>query len=610
MASFTLVSIEPLGFIHVRACDEIKLLIYHSLCDLGHQVSLRTNRFNDGGIPILLGAHLLSESDASQLSADTIIVNTEQLAGDYAPWRDRILQLARRHRVWDYASANLHVIKAALGGEARVARLRLGYHPKLQTIPRSKTRKSQFVFFGSITPYRQRIFDSIENSERLSIKVYFGVYGRTRNAILSSCLAALNFHSQTSRILEWPRLLPLLANKVPCIALLHAQTIAEDGQLNYVLPASESDPTSALEAYFSAPELLDRHAEECWVRFRDERQAEFTQAALDCGVSSHELSMSSAACYPWKPVEFPWRIDPQWYANVYPWIANDPRDIETYHAQEGRFRQYHPSPPTADRFRQPLRLSADPAEATGLMAGQEAPGHEFGMQCAVVLHFYYPDTVQQFFVWFGAHLKGADFFITVADPLAEVMVERLAAEYGINVVDLRLIRNRGRDIPSKYLVFNEKLSAYDVCLFSHGKKSDYNWFYDHNRILAGSAQRVRDVCALFAADPALGLVFPDYLESHLIWIGWGGMRGIVDEMLLPFGCDTSAIEWLEFPAGGFFWARPMALQVMHSLRLDWDDLPEEPLALDGTLLHAIERMPCLSCEMMGLQWQKLARSSC
>jgi lipopolysaccharide biosynthesis protein len=39
-----------------------------------------------------------------------------------------------------------------------------------------------------------------------------------------------------------------------------------------------------------------------------------------------------------------------------------------------------------------------------------------------------------------------------------------------------------------------------------------------------------------------------------------------------------------------FWARPEALQPLFDLDLTWQDYPEEPLPLDGTILHAIERL--------------------
>jgi lipopolysaccharide biosynthesis protein len=39
-----------------------------------------------------------------------------------------------------------------------------------------------------------------------------------------------------------------------------------------------------------------------------------------------------------------------------------------------------------------------------------------------------------------------------------------------------------------------------------------------------------------------------------------------------------------------FWTRPSALEPLLRLNFDWKDYPEEPAPLDGTTLHAIERL--------------------
>jgi lipopolysaccharide biosynthesis protein len=48
-----------------------------------------------------------------------------------------------------------------------------------------------------------------------------------------------------------------------------------------------------------------------------------------------------------------------------------------------------------------------------------------------------------------------------------------------------------------------------------------------------------------------------------------------------------------------FCARPRALQSLSDLDLTWDDYPAEPLAIDGTLLHAIERLIPFSAAQAG-----------
>ncbi len=39
-----------------------------------------------------------------------------------------------------------------------------------------------------------------------------------------------------------------------------------------------------------------------------------------------------------------------------------------------------------------------------------------------------------------------------------------------------------------------------------------------------------------------------------------------------------------------FWARSAALAPLFKLGIDWDSYPKEPAPIDGTILHALERM--------------------
>lgn len=211
---------------------------------------------------------------------------------------------------------------------------------------------------------------------------------------------------------------------------------------------------------------------------------------------------------------------------------------------------------------------------------------------------------------FGRHFPaGTHFLIRASTRSVRALVEKVAADSGISNLDVLLVDNVGRDIPSKYILFNEKLAGFELCFFSHGKESDGYWFHDHNSLLAGSPERIDAIRTLFAQDEGLGLLYPDYLSHLLPSIGWSDLRSMIDGLLQRFGCDTAPVEVLEFPAGGFYWARPAALMILHSLGLTIADLPPEPLTREYTLLHALERLPCLSTEMMGLRWEKVARLS-
>lgn len=599
MATFALITLRPAGYLHVAAFFEWRLLLFHALRELGHEVVLATNEFPSGATPVVFGAHLIGSDLPIELPKGCILINTEQLSA-HPRWLEELRGLSRcGHVIWDYSSENVRVMRA-VEADARIHRMRLGYHPQLERVPARRDDSEGFVFYGSVTPYRQNVLSRIKLSERLRMQGFFAVYGWHRDGLLARSLAVVNIHSHPARILEWPRILFLIANRIPCVALLHASTIADDDQLSYVLPADEQCPTQALEAWFSQPEALRAHALAMQERFREEvPQSPIVEALLDQtlshGFAASELPLKSPR---WRVSPLQCDPDPSWYRHTHPWIALDPRSLVDYHWEVGAARQYHPNPGFAEHFRRPLVLSVSP---------QRAEECKTRMALAVVLHFYSSDRARLFFANYGCHLAPcADFYVSTSLENMAVCLRNLASEYGVRM-EIEVIPNRGRDLASKYCLFVDKLVNYDLVFYSHGKDSSSEWFHDHNRILVGSRERIEAILDLFVRDPELGLLFPDYLPSLVPLIGWGSMRSMVDELLAVTGRTTAEIELLEFPAGGIFWARPRSLKLIHDLGLRLSDLPEEPLGKDHTLLHAIERMPCISCEMMGYRWEKLAR---
>ena len=94
MAFFSIVTIRPADYPHVRAFEEIRLLLYHSLKELGHDVQIRSNRYDSGVINIILGSHLLTAEQCTEIPEGSIIFNTEQMLGDYTKWTQQIADLS------------------------------------------------------------------------------------------------------------------------------------------------------------------------------------------------------------------------------------------------------------------------------------------------------------------------------------------------------------------------------------------------------------------------------------------------------------------------------------------------------------------------------------
>lgn len=60
-----------------------------------------------------------------------------------------------------------------------------------------------------------------------------------------------------------------------------------------------------------------------------------------------------------------------------------------------------------------------------------------------------------------------------------------------------------------------------------------------------------------------------------------------------------------FSGGTMFWYRPQALQPLLECGLRFEDFPEEPIGVGGTLAHALERVPPLVCTRRGYRVRAL-----
>ena len=71
---------------------------------------------------------------------------------------------------------------------------------------------------------------------------------------------------------------------------------------------------------------------------------------------------------------------------------------------------------------------------------------------------------------------------------------------------------------------------------------------------------------------------------------WDSNREYADDLAAKLGLKLPLPNHLDFPQGTMFWVRPKAIKSMIDLGLRWTDYPAEPVPIDGTMLHALERL--------------------
>jgi glycosyltransferase involved in cell wall biosynthesis len=214
---------------------------------------------------------------------------------------------------------------------------------------------------------------------------------------------------------------------------------------------------------------------------------------------------------------------------------------------------------------------------------------------ALHAHMYAPEYAPELAARLAQNSVVCDLFVsTDSEEKANRLREELGHHHG--EVNVRVFPNRGRDIgPFLTGLRSEVMSGkYDVFGHVHAKQSiavdaaigtewrDFLW----DNLLGGDYPIVELAASAFASDPELGLVWAE--DPHLV--GWDANRKIAVELARRMRISESLPDFFDFPLGTMFWCRPSALRRLFELQLDWEDYPPEPVAYDGTILHAIERL--------------------
>lgn len=228
-------------------------------------------------------------------------------------------------------------------------------------------------------------------------------------------------------------------------------------------------------------------------------------------------------------------------------------------------------------------------------AAQDNP-HASKLKAALHVHFHYPELCADLLTMLASNHSRCDLLLTTNSRRKMWALKRATAGYDRGDVKIFLVPNRGRDIGAFLTGLDSQIvEQYDVIGHLHSKRSLFihdrfigeRWRTFIWRNLVGHRQPMMDIIlGHFLADAELGLVFPD--DPHLS--DWDHNLAIAKRLALRIGMEDPLPPFFNFPVGTMFWARSAAVAPLFRLGLGWDDYPEEPAQIDGTILHALERI--------------------
>lgn len=237
-----------------------------------------------------------------------------------------------------------------------------------------------------------------------------------------------------------------------------------------------------------------------------------------------------------------------------------------------------------------------------------ADGEVTQHKIAMCFHVFYGEFIDYYCKALEKFPQFVDVFVSVSsDDLVEKAQQQFAACTKVNQVKVKVVPNHGRNFGPMLVEFAQELQTYELFCHMHSKKSLYSgraqtqWADYLGEYLLNDQHVVKQVLNHFRDSPKTGIYYPTSFWMMPNWVNhWLKNKPHAQKMAKEWGIELTE-DFLAYPAGGMFWARPDALKQLLNKNHQYDDFPAEPLPNDGSELHALERMLGLLAEKNGYQ---------
>lgn len=231
-----------------------------------------------------------------------------------------------------------------------------------------------------------------------------------------------------------------------------------------------------------------------------------------------------------------------------------------------------------------------------------SPAEDVYSSVAIAVNLYYEDTVERYFEYLTKSCLKFPIFIISSK---QVILDKANEWFGGNSNVRYIVKeNRGRDVSALLVSFRETAQKYKYICFIHDKKSKHNFLEEDvdnwaanlwDNVIA-SEEYINNILQIFEENEDMGMLAPPeplgkYFEA---WYGnaWANIYGVTEQLckeLNVINCDLNRAKY-PITLGTVFWARTEILQKILLKEWTYEDFPEEPMPVDRTINHAIERI--------------------
>lgn len=233
----------------------------------------------------------------------------------------------------------------------------------------------------------------------------------------------------------------------------------------------------------------------------------------------------------------------------------------------------------------------------------EEPAELYKMT-AVIAHLYYEELLPFCLKYLKQVPWKIHLYITSSKEGICQEVEKAMTECGRQNYQVMHIPNKGRDMGALFVACKDILKQYEYVCFVHDKKTKSSigpatigksFLYNMWENMLKSSAYVDNVLNLFTSNRRLGFLAPPQ-PVHAEFFGSIGMEWHNDyenTMALAEKIGVKANFSPDIPCfalANVFWCRTKAIMPLADYGLSYEELPKEPMPMDGTISHAIERI--------------------
>lgn len=218
---------------------------------------------------------------------------------------------------------------------------------------------------------------------------------------------------------------------------------------------------------------------------------------------------------------------------------------------------------------------------------------------AVHLHLFYLDMLPEIASYLNNIPCTFDLFVSIPEIVnydTKELQESLSNIKHIGTITIKTTPNRGRDIAPMLCTFKAELQKYDFMLHIQTKKSPQdNSLVGWRRFVLNHLLHSKDAVAyiLQCLNENVGIIAPpDYIFCYDA-TGWTQnlqqAQKVINRSKVDI-CLENDVPTVKFPQGSMFWCKTDYLKDLFNIEWDYNDFEPEPLPLDGSVAHALERL--------------------